>query len=328
VQAEAVAGLIDSVSSQAARSAIRSLEGEFSNNINDLLQRLINLRVLVESVLDFPEEEIDFIEDADIKEKLTACIEDIDRILVRARQGTILSNGLQLAIVGSPNVGKSTLLNRLAGREAAIVSTSPGTTRDIVEENILIEGAPLNILDTAGIRDTRDEIEEEGVKRALNAASRADIIVLLIEYGQNIGKEEQCVLDTLPENVKIVVVKNKVDLSDNKDELLAKNRKATEVFLSAKTGEGVDDLVQKLKIIMGMGDTGEDSYMARARHLNALLKTQEYLTTGQQRLENKNTLELLAEDLRMAQESLGTITGSFAADDLLGEIFSKFCIGK
>jgi tRNA modification GTPase len=328
VQAEAVAGLIDSVSSQAARSAIRSLEGEFSNNINDLLQRLINLRVLVESVLDFPEEEIDFIEDADIKEKLSACIEDIDRIHARARQGTILSNGLQLAIVGSPNVGKSTLLNRLAGREAAIVSTSPGTTRDIVEENILIEGAPLNILDTAGIRDTRDEIEEEGVKRALNAASRADIILLLIEYRQEIGKEEQRVLDALPENVTTVVVRNKVDLSDNKDELLAKNRNATEVFLSAKTGEGVDDLVQKLKTIMGMGDTGEDSYMARARHLNALSKTQEYLTTGQQRLENKNTLELLAEDLRMAQESLGTITGSFAADDLLGEIFSKFCIGK
>ncbi len=328
VQAEAVAGLIDSVSSQAARSAIRSLEGEFSNNINDLLQRLINLRMLVESVLDFPEEEIDFIEDADIKEKLTACIEDIDKILVRARQGAILSNGLQLAIVGSPNVGKSTLLNTLAGREAAIVSTSPGTTRDIVEENILIEGAPLNILDTAGIRDTRDEIEEEGVKRALNAASRADVILLLIEYGQNIGKEEPRVLGTLPENVKTVVVRNKIDLSDNKDELLAKNRNATEVFLSAKTGEGVDDLVQKLKTIMGMGDTSEDSYMARARHLNALSKTQEYFITGQQRLENKNTLELLAEDLRMAQESLGTITGSFVADDLLGEIFSKFCIGK
>ncbi len=328
VQAEAVAGLIDCVSSQAARSAIRSLEGEFSNNINDLLQRLINLRMLVESVLDFPEEEIDFIEDADIKEKVSACIEDINNILVRARQGAILSNGLQLAIVGSPNVGKSTLLNRLAGREAAIVSTSPGTTRDIVEENILIEGVPLNILDTAGIRDTRDEIEEEGVKRALNAASRADVILLLIEYGQNIGREERRVLDTLPEKVKTVVVKNKVDLSDNKDELLAKNRNITEVFLSAKTGEGVNDLVQKLKIIMGMGSTGEDSYMARARHLNALSKTQEYLTTGKQRLENKNTLELLAEDLRMAQESLGTITGSFVADDLLGEIFSKFCIGK
>ena len=328
VQAEAVAGLIDSVSSQAARSAIRSLEGEFSNNINDLLQRLINLRVLVESVLDFPEEEVDFIEDADIKEKLSACIKDIDKILVRARHGAILSNGLQLAIVGSPNVGKSTLLNKLAGREAAIVSTTPGTTRDIVEENILIEGVPLNILDTAGIRDTRDEIEEEGVKRALIAASRADIILLIIEYGQNIGREERRMLDTLPEKVKTIVVRNKVDLSDNKDELLGKNRNTPEVFLSAKTGEGVNDLVQILKTIMGIGDTGEDSYMARARHLNALSETQGYLTIGQQRLENKNTLELLAEDLRMAQESLGTITGSFVADDLLGEIFSKFCIGK
>lgn len=328
LQAEAVAGLIDSVSSQAARSAIRSLEGEFSNNINDLLQGLINLRMHVESVLDFPDEEIDIIEAGDMKEKLSACIEDIDKNFIKARQGAILSNGLQLAIVGSPNVGKSTLLNRLAGREAAIVSTSPGTTRDIVEENILIDGAPLNILDTAGIRDTRDEIEEEGVKRALNAASRADVILLLIEYGQNIGSEEQRVLNTLPEKVKTLVVRNKIDLSDNKNELLVKNRNATEVFLSAKTGEGVDHLLQKLKTIMDMGNTSEDSYMARERHLNALSKTREYLKTGQHRLENKNTLELLAEDLRMAQESLSTITGSFAADDLLGEIFSKFCIGK
>ena len=328
VQAEAVAGLIDSVSSQAVRSATRSLEGEFSQNINDLLQRLINLRMFIESVLDFPDEEVAFIKEGEIKEKLSACLEDIDKILDRAKQGARLSKGLQLAIVGSPNVGKSSLLNRLAGREAAIVSTIPGTTRDIVEENILIEGVPLNILDTAGFRETRDEIEEEGIKRALNAASSADIIILLLEYEQKIGNEEQRVLNALPENVKKLVVRNKIDLAENKNELLDKNINEIEVFLSAKTGEGIDALIQQLKTIAGIGDTSEDSYMARARHLNALLKTQEYLINGQERLENNNTLELLAEDLRMAQESLGTITGSFVADDLLGEIFSKFCIGK
>ncbi len=328
VQAEAVAALIDSVSSQAARSAIRSLDGKFSKNINSLLQRLISLRTFVESALDFPEEEIDFIQEADIKEKLSACVDEIGKMLVRAQQGARLGEGLKLAIIGSPNVGKSSLLNRLAGREAAIVSTTPGTTRDIVEENILIEGAPLNLLDTAGLRDTRDDVEEEGIKRALNAASSADIILWLTEYGQKTGRAEQGLLETIPENVKMIVVRNKVDLADNKNELLEKNKYSTEVFLSAKTGEGVDALIQQLKTIMGLSETSEDSYMARTRHLNALLRTQEFLTKAVQSAEDKISLELLAEDLRMAQESLGTITGSFVADDLLGEIFSSFCIGK
>ena len=328
VQAEAVAALIDSVSSQAARSAIRSLDGKFSKNINSLLQRLISLRTFVESALDFPEEEIDFIQEADIKEKLSACVDEIGKMLVRAQQGARLREGLKLAIIGSPNVGKSSLLNRLAGREAAIVSTTPGTTRDIVEENILIEGAPLNLLDTAGLRDTRDDVEEEGIKRALNAASSADIILWLTEYGQKTGRAEQGLLETIPENVKMIVVRNKIDLADNKNKLLEKNKYSTEVFLSAKTGEGVDALVQQLKTIMGLSETSEDSYMARTRHLNALLRTQEFLTKAVQSAEDKISLELLAEDLRMAQESLGTITGSFVADDLLGEIFSSFCIGK
>jgi len=328
VQAEAVAGLIDSVSSQAARSAIRSLEGEFSHNINKLLQRLINLRMFVESVLDFPEEEIDFIQGAEVKEKLSSCIEDVDNILTKARQGAILGEGLRLAIVGSPNVGKSSLLNKLVKREAAIVNATPGTTRDIVEENILIEGVALNIVDTAGIRETKDEIEEEGIKRALSAASKADIILLLVEHEKTLGREEQRVFDTCPGNVKTIVVRNKVDLAKNKKELLDKNRKETEVFLSAKTGEGIDDLINLLKTVMGLSESSEDVCMARTRHLNALSRTQEYLTSGLQHLKNKNTLELLAEDLRLAQDSLGTITGNYVADDLLSEIFSKFCIGK
>ena len=328
VQAEAVAGLIDSVSSQAARSAIRSLDGKFSRNINSLLKRLINLRMSVESMLDFPEEEIDFIQGSEVKENMSDCLAELDKILEGARQGTILREGLRLAIVGSPNVGKSSLLNRLAGREAAIVNKTPGTTRDIVEENILIGGAPLNIVDTAGIRETEDDIEEEGIKRALNAASKADVILLLLELEQNIGREEQHLLDTLSENVKTILVRNKIDLAENKQELLDKNGNKAEVFLSAKTGEGIDDLIQMLKTAMGLEESGEDVYMARTRHLNALLKTQEQLTSGRQHLENKSTLELLAEDLRLAQGSLGAITGSFVADDLLGEIFSKFCIGK
>jgi len=328
VQAEAVAGLIDSVSSQAARSAVRSLQGEFSHNINDLLQRLVNLRMFVESVLDFPEEEIDFIQGAEVKEKLSGCVDEVGKILKGAQQGAMLGEGLRLAIVGRPNVGKSSLLNRLAGREAAIVSKTPGTTRDIVEENILIEGAPLNILDTAGIRESKDDIEEEGIKRALNAVSQADIILLMVEHDEVIGREEQTVLDVCPDNVKTVVVRNKIDLADNKQALLDKNRGETEVFLSAKTGEGIDDLVQLLKTIMGLNSTVEDVCMARTRHLNALSETKGFLNSGLRHLESKNNLELLAEDLRLAQESLGVITGSFVADDLLGEIFSKFCIGK
>jgi tRNA modification GTPase len=328
VQAEAVAGLIDSVSSQAARSAIRSLEGEFSHNINDLLQRLVDLRMFVEGALDFPEEEIDFIQDAGVKEKISGCIDELGKILKGAQQGAILSEGLRLVIVGRPNVGKSSLLNRLAGREAAIVSKTPGTTRDVVDENILIEGAPLNILDTAGIRESKDDIEEEGIKRALNAAGQADIILLLLEYDEDIGVEEQRVLDVCPDNIKIVIVKNKIDLADNKQELLEKNTGETEVFLSARTGEGLEALVQCLKIIMGLSSTKEDVCMARTRHLNAISETKGFLDKGLQHLENKNTMELLAEDLRLAQESLGAVTGSFVADDLLGEIFSKFCIGK
>jgi len=328
VQAEAVAGLIDSVSSQAARSAVRSLEGEFSHSINNLLNRLVNLRMFVEGALDFPEEEIELIKGDKIKEKLSDCVDELGRILKGAQQGAMLGEGLRLAIVGCPNVGKSSLLNRLAGREAAIVSETPGTTRDIVEENILIGGAPLNILDTAGIRESQDDIEEEGIKRALNAVSQADIILLMIEHGKDPGIEEQTVLDVCPDDVKTVVIRNKIDLVDNRQALLDKNKGETEVFLSAKTGEGLDDLVRLLKTIMGLSNTAEDVCMARTRHLNALSETKGFLNTGLQHLENKNTLELLAEDLRQAQESLGSVTGSFVADDLLSEIFSKFCIGK
>ncbi len=328
VQAEAVASLIDSASSQAARSALRSLEGVFSHNINRLLQRLVDLRVFVEGALDFPEEEIDFIRDSKIKEKLVACVEDLDKIFKDAKQGAMLGEGLRLAIVGRPNVGKSSLLNLLVSREAAIVSEIPGTTRDIVEETILIEGAPLSILDTAGIRESKNDVEEEGIRRALNAANHADIILLLVERGKDIGTEEQRILNACSDNVKKIIVRNKIDLAANKKELLDKNKGATEVFLSAKTGEGADHLIQRLKTIMGLSNVAEDVCMARKRHLNALSEARKFLINGLQHLENKTAPELLAEDMRLAQESLSVITGGFVADDLLDEIFSQFCIGK
>lgn len=326
VQAEAVSALIDSVSSQAAKSAIRSLEGEFSNNINTLLKKLIRVRTFVEGALDFPEEEINFIKESDIEQKISICIQEIDNILTRAKQGARLGEGLNLVIAGSPNVGKSSLLNKLAGRDSAIVSMIPGTTRDIVEENILIDGVPLNILDTAGIRKAEDDIEEEGIKRALGAISKADIVLLITEYGR--GIEQQQLLKALPEKTKLIKLINKIDLAENKNELLSKNHNAKEIFLSAKTGEGITDLVGQLKKIMELNEMGEDVFMARTRHLDALLKTQECLVNGIQHLAVTKSLELLAEELRSSQQLLGTITGDFVADDLLGEIFSSFCIGK
>lgn len=328
IQAEAVADLIDSVSSQAARSAARSLDGEFSNHINALLQQLISLRMSVESMLDFPEEAIDFIQSAALKEKLSACVVAVDKITKCAQQGVLLGEGLQMVIMGRPNVGKSSLLNQLAGREAAIVSATPGTTRDIIAENILIEGVPLYIIDTAGLRETENEIEAEGVRRALKAASQADIVLLVLECAQSIGVKEQAMLDTLSKKAKIILIRNKIDLLENKSALLDKNNDLAEVYLSVKTGEGMQSLIQRLKTVVGLSDTAEGVCMARIRHLHALFEAKEFLGKGVQQMENKNTPELLAEDLRLAQESLGSITGSFIADDLLGEIFSNFCIGK
>lgn len=326
LQAEATIALINSASSQAAKSAIRSLQGDFSKDIYDILQKLIDLRVLAEGLIDFPDEEKEFIEQAKPKEMLSACIEKIDSLRSKARKNALLEHGLQLVIIGSPNVGKSTLFNALVGKQAAIVSDSEGTTRDVLDHNILIEGVPFHILDTAGIRTSQDDVEKQGIKRALKAASQADILLLLLEQKAELSKDITDLLDTY--NDKTIVVRNKVDLAENTSQLLDANRFATEIHISAKTGAGMQVLVKRLKNIIDGSETGEDSYMARTRHLNALTETYNHLNQGIQYIQQENVLELFAEELRLAQNALGKITGSFITDDLLAEIFSKFCIGK
>lgn len=326
LQAEAIIALINSASSQAAKSAMRSLQGDFSKDIYELLQKLIDLRVLIEGLIDFPDEEKEFMEQAKPREVLAACIEKIDSLRGKARQRAVLEQGLQLVIVGSPNVGKSTLFNALVGKQAAIVSDVEGTTRDVLDHGILIEGVPFRILDTAGLRTSQDDVEQQGIERALNAASQADIILLLLEQEAVLNTKTADLLNTY--NEKTIVVRNKVDLAKNQSQLLDNNRFAKEIYISAKTGAGMQGLIDRLKNIIGANEISEDSYMARNRHLNALTEAYNYLNQGLQYIQKENVLELLAEELRLAQNSLGKITGSFIADDLLGEIFSKFCIGK
>lgn len=328
-QAEAVAALIESASAQAARSAVRSLEGNFSRAIDTLLEGIIEFRALVEGALDFPEEEEDFVNRAEGREKLTRCITEIDAILERAKVGALLREGVHLTISGRPNVGKSSLLNRLAGREAAIVNPAPGTTRDVVEERVLMDGVLFNITDTAGLRETADDIEEEGIKRAVTAAKQADILLLLTDHAGIDDQEVRRILRPAPD-LKIIPIRNKIDLANDKQRLLAKNQEpgAETVFLSAKTGEGIDALWLRLRELTGLNSFDEDGYMARTRHLNALSASRGSLREGLARLERNDTMELLAEDLRRAQEALDVITGKTVADDILGKIFSTFCIGK
>ena len=326
VQAESVAALIDSTSSQAARSAMRSLEGVFSRHIDTLLQTLTKLRVLVEGALDFPEEETDFIAKVDLRKKLLDCIGTLETITVTAEQGARLTEGLQLTIIGGPNVGKSSLLNRLVGKEAAIVNSTPGTTRDIIETNISLGGVPLNILDTAGLRETENDIEQEGIRRARKAARKADIIVLVAAFDRQNDLYSKQLLDAIPDKVKKIVVVNKIDLAPEK---IRKNSGASaDLYISAKTGEGIDSLVDTLKKCLDLPESEAGGFMARSRHLHALAKVHGFLSQGLRQLELGGSLELLAEELRLAQEALAVITGEFAADDLLGEIFADFCIGK
>ncbi len=327
VQAEAVAALIDSVSSQAARSAMRSLEGQFSDRIDDLSKQLIHLRTLVEGELDFFEEDGESIRNAAIEEKIHGCGRSINVLIGQANQGAMLSEGLTLAIVGRPNVGKSSLFNQLVKRDAAIVSDAPGTTRDRVEVPWVIGGVPVTVTDTAGLRAAGNAIEAEGIRRALDAAQSADLLLLLVEYDETTDETARHLSAQLRDK-KMIVVKNKVDLADNAQALLNGNHGSNAIFISAKTGDGIDMLRKRLGAIIGIQNTGEDNWMARTRHLNALKKARQHLSNAEARWTDWNSLELLAEELRLAHRSLGTITGEFAADDLLGEIFSTFCIGK
>ena len=321
-QAESVADLIDAASTQAAKSAMRSLQGEFSQQIQKLLVALINLRMLVEATLDFPDEEIDFLEAAQAKNKLQNLLVDLQDLLARAKQGALLRTGLQVVLIGKPNVGKSSLLNRLAGEEVAIVTAVAGTTRDTVREEILLEGIPLHIIDTAGLRHTSDEVEKIGIARTWLEIEKADIALVIIDAVSGITAEDQAILSKLPSTQPVLQVFNKVDLLTQATAPLAEEK---QVYLSAKTGQGVDKLHHLLLALAGWQQTGENVFMARERHVRALLEAQLRLQLADQ---NWQHLELMAEELNLAQQALNSITGEFSADDLLGEIFSRFCIGK
>lgn len=318
-QAEAVADLIDAASTEAARSAVRSLTGAFSERIAELVEALIRLRMLVEATLDFPEEEIDFLRDADAFGRLDAIDAALQAVRAQATQGALLREGLMVVLVGPPNVGKSSLLNRLAGFEAAIVTDIAGTTRDIVREAVQIEGVPLHIIDTAGLRDTVDPVEKLGIARTWATVEKADVALLLVDAARGLGADEAAILERLPATARLTL-HNKIDLTGE-----APQATGDEIWLSAKTGAGVDLLRKKLLQTAGWQAAGGGAFMARARHLDALARATRHLEASR---ESADQLEVFAEELRLAQTALSEITGEFTADDLLGEIFSTFCIGK
>lgn len=320
-QAEAIADLIDAGSREAARAALRALEGEFSRRVNTLRESLIELRMLVEASLDFPDEDIDFLEQADARGRLARLAADLDALLASARQGAMLRDGLNVVLIGQPNVGKSSLLNRLAGYDAAIVTDIAGTTRDTVREAISIDGMPLHVIDTAGLRETDNPVERLGIERTWSAVGKADVAVLLTDAQHGVGPHETEILARLPE-IPVLTVHNKIDLAGEAARVSADGR---ELWLSALTGAGIEHLRHALIQLAGWQSAGEGVFTARARHLAALRRARRHLETAGGILAQP---ELFAEDLRLAQEALAEITGEFSADDLLGEIFTQFCIGK
>jgi tRNA modification GTPase len=323
-QAESVADLIDATTAEAARSAVRSLHGAFSECIHGLTRALTELRVLVEATLDFPEEEIDFLKAADAEGRLSAVRRRLDEVLEASRQGSLLREGIRIVLAGQPNVGKSSLLNRMAGEELAIVTEIPGTTRDAIRQSIDVEGVPAHIIDTAGLRDSDDPVEKIGVARTWEAIGKADLVLLLLDATQGEEPADRAILERLPKKLPCLRVFNKIDLTGHAPAVERQGETAV-VWLSAKTGAGVDLLRSTLLKTIGWHSTGEGVYMARARHLQALDQARGYLRRA---AAQGRQFELLAEELRLAQEALSRITGEFTADDLLGEIFSRFCIGK
>ena len=323
-QAEAVADVINASTIEAARSAVRSLSGEFSNSINQVLAKLINLRMYVEACLDFPEEEIDFITQGKVAEKLAAIAIELKSVFAKAKQGSLLREGMHIVLVGQPNVGKSSLMNQLSGEEVAIVTPIAGTTRDSIKSLIQINGLPLHIIDTAGLRETEDEVEKIGIARTYQALENAQVALLLVDAAHGIGETEKIVLNRLPQGISKIWVHNKIDVT-NKTAKVEEIAGETHIYLSAKTAEGIHLLKQYLLNIAGYQQNAEGVFMARARHLSALVQVENNLSIAESQI---NAPELVAEELKLAQEALSSITGEFTTEDLLGEIFSKFCIGK
>lgn len=331
-QAEAIADLIDAGSEAAARAAMHSLQGEFSREVNQLVEALIQLRMYVEAAIDFPEEEIDFLSDGKVKADLRKLINQTENVLVVARQGRLLREGMTVVIAGRPNAGKSSLLNALAGHDAAIVTDIAGTTRDVLRETIQIDGLPINVIDTAGLRESPDQVEKEGIRRAWAEIEKADLLLVLADITETTNRVE-APSDILPDEdqrlselaVPILLVLNKLDLSATKQ--MPESRFDT-LAISAKTGTGLSELRQTLKQRVGYQHGSASRFSARRRHLTALESALASLQQGESQLNQHKAGELLAEDLRTAQRMLEEITGAFGADDLLGRIFSSFCIGK
>jgi tRNA modification GTPase len=326
-QAEAVADLIDAATASAARSAVRSLQGEFSRAIGELNEELINLRMLVEATLDFPEEDIDFLQAANAFGRLERLQLKLAEIFDRAGQGKLLQSGLHVVLAGQPNVGKSSLLNRLTGDDLAIVTPIAGTTRDALRSTIQIEGIPLHIIDTAGLRETEDEVERIGIERSWKEIERSDVVLLLVDARSGVTDADREILQRLPANLQRITLYNKIDLAERQAER-HDEADGVAISLSAKANQGIDLLRQELLRIAGWHQT-EDVFIARERHLRALADAQEHVAAARNVVEGVlPALELFAEELRLAQQALGLITGEFTADDLLGVIFSRFCIGK
>ncbi|MCC8374754.1 tRNA uridine-5-carboxymethylaminomethyl(34) synthesis GTPase MnmE [Photorhabdus sp. HUG-39] len=330
-QAEAIADLIDASSEQAARSAMNSLQGAFSTQVHQMVEALTHLRIYVEAAIDFPDEEIDFLSDGKIEAKLAEVMAELGRVRAQARQGSLLREGMKVVIAGRPNAGKSSLLNALAGREAAIVTDIAGTTRDVLREHIHIDGMPLHIIDTAGLREASDEVERIGIERAWQEIEQADRVLFMVDSTTTNAVEPVEIwpefMARLPKSLPITVVRNKTDMTDEETSI-AEVSGYSLVRLSARSGEGIDLLRDHLKETMGFSSNTEGGFLARRRHLQALNTAAEHLQQGYEQLVVARSGELLAEELRLAQQALSEITGEFTSDDLLGRIFSSFCIGK
>jgi len=320
VQAEAIVDLINSGTAQAARAALRSLSGAFSREVDALAEQLVRLRLHVESAIDFPEEEIDFLSDDALQARIEECAQAFVTLLAEAQQGRVLRDGFQVVIVGKPNAGKSSLLNLLSGQEAAIVTEVAGTTRDVLREQIDIDGLAVELVDTAGLRDDPDRIEAEGIRRAREALANADAVLWIQDVTD---REQEEPREELPAGVPVTVVHNKIDLRGDAPGLVG-----DDVYLSAHTGEGIDALRRRIRHIAGYENQGEGAFTARRRHVKALERAAAHFAAGRSALDETRAGELLAEELRLSQQALGEIVGDVTADDLLGRIFSEFCIGK